>query len=109
MDIVRGLTGSEDGMQSLAKYSNVLLPKLCHLLGDPKVNNSFPYYLLMVFCSCVFLPLTPGLASIYWLCSICVTYGVKIFSKSLKFREEIDPVTMGYLATWRFLGLKPLR
>lgn len=36
VDIVRGLTGSEDGMQSLAKYSNVLLAKLSHLLGDPK-------------------------------------------------------------------------
>ncbi|KAJ8445461.1 hypothetical protein Cgig2_031274 [Carnegiea gigantea] len=36
VDIVRGLTGSEDGMQSLAKYSNVLLPKLSHLLDDPK-------------------------------------------------------------------------
>lgn len=36
VDIVRGLTGSEDGMQSLAKYSNILLPKLSRLLGDPK-------------------------------------------------------------------------
>ncbi|KAH9606827.1 hypothetical protein KSS87_001137 [Heliosperma pusillum] len=36
VDIVRGLTGSEDGMQSLAKYSKILLTKLSHLLGDPK-------------------------------------------------------------------------
>lgn len=36
VDIVRGLTGSEDGMQPLTKYSNVLLTKLSQLLGDPK-------------------------------------------------------------------------
>ena len=38
VDIVRGLTGSEDGMQALAKYSKVVLSKLSNLLGDPKVN-----------------------------------------------------------------------
>ncbi|KAK9675875.1 hypothetical protein RND81_11G037700 [Saponaria officinalis] len=36
VDIVRGLTGSDDGMQSLAKYSKILLTKLSRLLGDPK-------------------------------------------------------------------------
>ncbi|KAL2904519.1 Protein HGH1-like protein [Bienertia sinuspersici] len=36
VNIVRGLTGSEDGMQSLAKYSELVLPKLAFLLGDPK-------------------------------------------------------------------------
>ncbi|XP_057542501.1 uncharacterized protein LOC130820952 isoform X1 [Amaranthus tricolor] len=36
VDIVRGLTGSEDGMQALAKYSKVVLSKLSNLLGDPK-------------------------------------------------------------------------
>lgn len=36
VDIVRGLTGSEDGMQSLSQYSKVVLQKLSDLLGDPK-------------------------------------------------------------------------
>ncbi|KAL9268197.1 hypothetical protein AKJ16_DCAP20307 [Drosera capensis] len=33
VDIVRGLTGSEDELRSLDGYSSVLLPKLCDLLG----------------------------------------------------------------------------
>ncbi|GAB4852666.1 hypothetical protein Ancab_016881 [Ancistrocladus abbreviatus] len=36
VDIVRGLTGSDDGLQSLNRYSNVLLPKLAQLLGESK-------------------------------------------------------------------------
>ncbi|GAB2297205.1 hypothetical protein Dimus_031318 [Dionaea muscipula] len=36
VDIVRGLTGSDDGLQSLTKYSITLLPKLSLLLGEPK-------------------------------------------------------------------------
>lgn len=38
VDIVRSLTGSEDGMQPLAQYSKVVLQKLSDLLGDPKVK-----------------------------------------------------------------------
>jgi hypothetical protein len=37
VDIVRGLTGSEDGLQSLAKYSKIALPSLSRLLTGPKV------------------------------------------------------------------------
>jgi len=37
VDIVRGLTGSEDGLQSLAKYSKIVLPSLSRLLTGPKV------------------------------------------------------------------------
>uniref|UniRef100_A0A803L1M8 Protein HGH1 homolog n=1 Tax=Chenopodium quinoa TaxID=63459 RepID=A0A803L1M8_CHEQI len=36
VDIVRSLTGSEDGIKSLAQYSKVVLQKLSDLLGDPK-------------------------------------------------------------------------
>ncbi|GAB4839991.1 hypothetical protein Ancab_020700 [Ancistrocladus abbreviatus] len=36
VDIVRGLTGSDDGLQSLNRYSNVLLAKLAQLLGESK-------------------------------------------------------------------------
>ncbi|XP_059448444.1 uncharacterized protein LOC132179701 isoform X1 [Corylus avellana] len=36
VDIVRGLTGSEDGLQSLAKYSKIALPSLSRLLTGPK-------------------------------------------------------------------------
>ncbi|GMH15308.1 hypothetical protein Nepgr_017149 [Nepenthes gracilis] len=36
VDIVRGLTGSEEGLQSLTRYSDVLLPKLSRLLGETK-------------------------------------------------------------------------
>ncbi|XP_031744984.1 protein HGH1 homolog isoform X2 [Cucumis sativus] len=36
IDIVQGLTGSEDGMQSLAKYPDVLLPSLARLLKEQK-------------------------------------------------------------------------
>ncbi|KAL9246395.1 hypothetical protein vseg_019936 [Gypsophila vaccaria] len=36
VDIVRGLTGSDDGIQSLAEYSKILLTNLSLLLGDPK-------------------------------------------------------------------------
>ncbi|KAI4314169.1 hypothetical protein L6164_027104 [Bauhinia variegata] len=34
--IVRGLTGSNDGLQSLAKYANIVLPSLSRLLSCPK-------------------------------------------------------------------------
>ncbi|KAK7362282.1 hypothetical protein VNO77_04392 [Canavalia gladiata] len=36
VDIVRGLTGSVEGLQSLANYSNTLLPSLSRLLAAPK-------------------------------------------------------------------------
>nr|KAJ0194556.1 hypothetical protein LSAT_V11C800410790 [Lactuca sativa] len=36
VDIVRDLTGSEDGLQSLASYSKTVLPSLCRLLGEKK-------------------------------------------------------------------------
>ncbi|KAF5443311.1 hypothetical protein F2P56_035874 [Juglans regia] len=36
VDIVRGLTGSEDGLQSLAKYAKIVLPSLSRLLSAPK-------------------------------------------------------------------------
>ncbi|KAF3431449.1 hypothetical protein FNV43_RR26180 [Rhamnella rubrinervis] len=40
VDIVRGLTGSDDGLQSLANYSKVLLPSLSRLLsGDKEVSE----------------------------------------------------------------------
>lgn len=47
MDIVRGLTGSEDGLQSLAKYSKIVLPSLSRLLTGPQVLpniQSFPRF-----------------------------------------------------------------
>ena len=37
VDIVRGLTGSEDGLQSLSKYSKIALPSLARLLSENKV------------------------------------------------------------------------
>ncbi|XP_015895082.3 uncharacterized protein LOC107428987 [Ziziphus jujuba] len=36
VDIVRGLTGSDDGLQSLANYANILLPSLARLLSGNK-------------------------------------------------------------------------
>lgn len=36
VDIVRGLTGSEDGLQSLSKYSKIALPSLARLLSENK-------------------------------------------------------------------------
>jgi len=36
VDIVQGLTGSEEGVQSLANHSKALLPSLLHLVGDKK-------------------------------------------------------------------------
>ncbi|XP_054808201.1 uncharacterized protein LOC129310398 isoform X2 [Prosopis cineraria] len=36
VDIVRGLTGSDDGLQSLAKYAKTVLPSLSQLLAGPK-------------------------------------------------------------------------
>lgn len=39
VDIVRGLTGSVEGLQSLANYSNALLPALSRLLTLPKVRR----------------------------------------------------------------------
>ncbi|KAI8020659.1 hypothetical protein LOK49_LG03G00440 [Camellia lanceoleosa] len=35
-DIVRGLTGSEDGLQSLANYSDIVIPSLSRLLAEKK-------------------------------------------------------------------------
>ncbi|XP_042496100.1 protein HGH1 homolog [Macadamia integrifolia] len=36
VDIVRDLTGSEDGLLSLANYSEIVIPSLSHLLGEKK-------------------------------------------------------------------------
>ncbi|KAF8390218.1 hypothetical protein HHK36_024741 [Tetracentron sinense] len=36
VDIVRGLTGSEDGLLSLSHYSEIVLPSLSRLLGEKK-------------------------------------------------------------------------
>ncbi|KAK4598480.1 hypothetical protein RGQ29_015796 [Quercus rubra] len=36
VDIVQGLTGSEDGLKSLAHYANIVLPSLSRLLAGPK-------------------------------------------------------------------------
>ncbi|KAK3003637.1 hypothetical protein RJ639_019636 [Escallonia herrerae] len=36
VDIVQGLTGSEDGLQSLARYADVAIPSLSRLLGESK-------------------------------------------------------------------------
>lgn len=36
VDIVRGLTGSDDGLQSLYSYAKILLPSLCRLLVEKK-------------------------------------------------------------------------
>lgn len=36
VNIVRDLTGSDDGLQSLARYSNIALPSLSHLLVESK-------------------------------------------------------------------------
>ncbi|OIT30330.1 PREDICTED: protein HGH1 homolog [Nicotiana attenuata] len=37
VDIVRDYTGSEDGLESLGKYSTIVLPSLSRLLGEKKV------------------------------------------------------------------------
>lgn len=37
VDIVRGLTGSEDGLQSLSNYANDVVPSLSRLLSEEKV------------------------------------------------------------------------
>lgn len=36
VDIVQGLTGSEEGLRNLANHSKILLPSLLHLVGDKK-------------------------------------------------------------------------
>ncbi|XP_021299722.1 protein HGH1 homolog isoform X2 [Herrania umbratica] len=36
VDIVRGLTGSEDGLHSLSNYANIVLPPLSRLLSEDK-------------------------------------------------------------------------
>lgn len=37
VDILRDYTGSDDGLQSLGKYSSIVLPSLSRLLGENKV------------------------------------------------------------------------
>lgn len=39
MDIVRRLSGSEDGVQYLAKYAAIVLPPLSRLLTAKKVHQ----------------------------------------------------------------------
>jgi hypothetical protein len=39
VEIVRDLTGSEDGLLSLSKYASAVLPSLSQLLKDKKVVN----------------------------------------------------------------------
>lgn len=41
VDIVQGLTGSEDGLQALCSYSDVALPALSRLLAEKKVVFGF--------------------------------------------------------------------
>lgn len=41
VDIVQGLTGSEDGLQALGSYSDTVLPPLSRLLGEKKVIMFF--------------------------------------------------------------------
>lgn len=43
VDIVRDLTGSEDGLQSLASYSKTALPSLFRLFGEKKVICLFMF------------------------------------------------------------------
>ena len=52
VDIVRGLTGSMEGLQSLANYSNALLPALSRLLTLPKVRRILlvRYYYRFYLC-----------------------------------------------------------
>jgi len=47
VDIVRGLTGSVEGLQSLANYSNALLPALSRLLTLPKVTRACTMLLVL--------------------------------------------------------------
>lgn len=46
IDIVRGLTGSSDGLQSLTNYAKIALPSLSRLLSEKKV--------LLLCLSCYF-------------------------------------------------------
>jgi len=39
VEIVRDLTGSEDGLLSLSKYASTVLPSLSQLLKEKKVAN----------------------------------------------------------------------
>ena len=39
VEIVRDLTGSEDGLLSLSKYASTVLPSLSQLLEEKKVAN----------------------------------------------------------------------
>ena len=48
MDIVLGLTGSDDGLESLGSYSRILLPALLWLLGEKKVIHSFRLYVVLM-------------------------------------------------------------
>lgn len=47
VDIVRDLTGAEDGLQSLAKYSDIALPSLFRLLAEKKVIFLNYYFCLL--------------------------------------------------------------
>ena len=48
MDIVRGLTESDDGLECLGSYSRIVLPALLRLLGEKKVIHSFRLYILLM-------------------------------------------------------------
>ncbi|XP_068309657.1 uncharacterized protein [Pyrus communis] len=56
VDIVRGLTGSDDGLQSLGNYSKILLPSLSRLVagnketGDEKMQGLYVMKLVRSFC-----------------------------------------------------------
>lgn len=53
VDIVRDLTGSEDGLHSLSNYANTVLPSLSRLLSDDKVfmflQKNFPLLIISAF------------------------------------------------------------
>ena len=48
MDIIRGLTGSDDGLQSLGSYSRITLLALSRLLAEKKVICCLRLYVMFM-------------------------------------------------------------
>ncbi|KAJ6878043.1 hypothetical protein NC651_030706 [Populus alba x Populus x berolinensis] len=88
VEIVRDLTGSEDGLLSLSMYASTVLPSLSQLLKEKKVAN-INYHLQIAKWDCIF----PGILKSSWppMCGDCKDDGMMRLAKSYISREVSEP------------------
>ncbi|KAB5512708.1 hypothetical protein DKX38_029736 [Salix brachista] len=124
VEIVRDLTGSEDGLLSLSKHASTVLPSLSQLLKDKKVANvsAFSYLLEDAKCSrkrgTTFIPALQCVASLacggtvqmiarLQFCISRVIIAEALINLSLNFNLAAKMVEMGMIKTAMDVLYKP--